>query len=95
MPKRLRRRLLLAGALALALWVALFDSHSFWRRASYARELDRLTEENAALETRNDALSAQIERGLDAATVERVAREQYGMRRPGERVYRVESRGAE
>ncbi len=91
MPKRLRRRLLLAGALALALWVAFFDSHSVWRRVSYARELDRLTEENAGLEAENTALSAQIDRGLDAETVERVAREQYGMRRPGERVYRVES----
>ncbi len=95
MPKRLRRRLLLAGALGLVLWVALFDSHSLWRRASYARQLDRLTEENAVLTTENAALAAQIAHGLDAETVERVAREQYGMRRPGERVYRVESTEAE
>ena len=95
MPQRLRRRLLLAGALALALWVAFFDSHSLWRRGAYARELDRLTEENAALAAQNAALAAQLERGLDAATVERVAREQYGMRRPGERVYRVEVAEAE
>jgi cell division protein FtsB len=27
---------------------------------------------------------------LDAETVEAVAREQYGMRRPGEHVYRVD-----
>lgn len=91
LPPRLRRRLLLAGALALALWVAFFDSHSLWRRVSYARELDRIAAENEALAATNEALAAQIERGLDAATVERVAREQYGMRRPGERVYRVES----
>lgn len=95
MPKRLRRRLLLAGALALALWVAFFDSHSLWRRAAYARDLDRLTEENAALAAENEALAATIERGLDAETVERVAREQYGMRRPGERVYRVDHAATE
>lgn len=91
MSKRLRRRLLLAGVLAASLWVALFDSHSFLRRATYAHELDRLTEENAALEAKNEALSAQLERGLDAETVEEIAREQYGMRRPGDRVYRVET----
>jgi cell division protein FtsB len=93
MPPRFRRRLLLAGALGLAVWVALFDSHSVWRRVAYAHELDRLTAENAALEAQNAALDAQLERGLDAETVERVAREAYGMRRPGERVYRVESPG--
>ena len=91
MSQRLRRRLALAGVLGLILWVAFFDSHSVWRRASYAHELDRLTEENAALATQNDALAARLDRGLDDATVERVAREQYGMRRPGERVYRVEA----
>ena len=91
MPQRLRRRLALAGVLGLILWVAFFDSHSVWRRASYAHELDQLTEENATLEAENDALDAQLRRGLDDATVERVAREQYGMRRAGERVYRVET----
>ena len=91
MPQRLRRRLALAGVLGLLLWVAFFDSHSVWRRASYAHELDRLTEENDALSAENDALSAQLDRGLDDATVERVAREQYGMRHAGERVYRVET----
>ena len=91
MPQRLRRRLALAGVLGLILWVAFFDSHSVWRRASYAGELDRLTTENAALSAENDALEARLERGLDDATVERVAREQYGMRRAGERVYRVEA----
>ena len=90
MPPRLRRRLALVGAIGLILWVAFFDSHSVWRRATYAGELDRLAEENAALTVENEGLAARLDRGLDDATVERVAREQYGMRRPGERVYRVE-----
>ncbi|MEM1116049.1 MAG: septum formation initiator family protein [Bacteroidota bacterium] len=90
MSSRLRRRLLLAGALAVLVWVAFFDSHSLLRRATYAQELNRLTEENAVLAADNEAISDQIRRGLDAETVEKVAREQYGMRRPGDRVYRVE-----
>ncbi|WP_412063286.1 FtsB family cell division protein [Rubrivirga sp. IMCC45206] len=91
MTTRLRRRALLVGLVGLALWVAFFDSHSVLRRIGYARELDRLTEENAALEAENATLSDKLEDGLDDATLERVAREEYGMRRPGERVYRVEA----
>lgn len=91
MPKRLRRRALILGLAGLGLWVTFFDSHSLYRRASYAHELDRLTEENRQLAAENEALAARLERGLDAATLERVAREEYGMRRPGERVYRVEA----
>ncbi len=55
----------------------------------YASELDQLTEENAAMRADNAAVQARLDRGLDDATVEEVAREQYGMRRPGETVYRV------
>ena len=91
MPQRLRRRALIVGLAALAIWVAFFDSHSVFRRVSYARELDRLTVENERLAAENEQLTAQLDRGLDDATLERVAREQYGMRRPGERVYRVEA----
>lgn len=91
MSKRLRRRLLGVALVGLALWVAFFDSHSILRRVGYARELDRLSVENEQLEAENQTLSEQIERGLDDETLERVAREEYGMRRPGERVYRVET----
>ena len=91
MPKRLRRRLLLVGLAGLVVWVAFFDSHSLFRRVSYAVELDRLTEENARLAADNARLADRLAVGLDDATLEAVAREEYGMRRPGERVYRVES----
>jgi cell division protein FtsB len=75
--------------LALAVWVGLIDSHSLWRRVSYARELHALAEENRLLERENTALADRVTDGLSPATVERVAREQYGMRRPGETVYPV------
>ena len=91
MTKRLRRNALLLGLLGLGLWVAFFDSHSVYRRVSYAHELDRLTLENERLAADNEALAAQLEAGLDDALLEEVAREEYGMRRPGERVYRVEA----
>ena len=89
MTRRLRTRLFAAGLMALVLWVLFFDSHSVLRRVTYARELDRLTEENAALVAENARLASDVAEGLDDETVEQVAREQYGMRRPGETVYRV------
>lgn len=91
MSRRLRFRLVLVGLAALVAWVLFFDSHSVMRRAGYAHELNRLTAENERLRAANVVLSRQLERGLDPEIVERVAREQYGMRRPGERVYRVET----
>ena len=93
MLKRVRRHALVFGLVGLGVWVAFFDSHSVYRRVSYAHELDRLVVENRQLAAQNEVLSDQLEDGLDAAHLERVAREQYGMRRPGERVYRVESGG--
>ena len=86
---RLRSRLITAGLAGVAVWVAFFDSHSVLRRAQYAAELDRLTDENTAMAEANADVAARIARGLDPETVEQVAREQYGMRRPGETVYRV------
>lgn len=86
---RVRRRLLILGVIGLGLWVAFLDSHSLLRRALYARDLDRIEAENETLRRENEHLQAQIDEGLDAETVEKVAREQYGMRRPGETVYRV------
>ena len=86
---RARRRFLIAGVVALGLWVAFLDSHSLVRRALYARDLGRIEAENETLRRENAVLQASIDAGLDAETVEKVAREQYGMRRPGETVYRV------
>ncbi len=84
-----RRRVLIVGAVALGLWVAFLDSHSLVRRALYARDLGRIEVENETLRRENADLQASIDADLDLETVEKVAREQYGMRRPGETVYRV------
>ena len=86
----LRRRLVLLALAGLVGWLAFFDSHSLWRRGHYTLKLHRLQAENAELQRENGDLSQRIRAGLSDATVEKVAREQYGMRRPGETVYRIE-----
>ena len=88
---KLRRRALLAAVVLLFGWIALFDSHSLWRRAGYHREAARLAEENEKLRAEIEVLEARLKTPLSDENVEKVAREQYGMRRPGETVYRVKA----
>ncbi len=88
----LRRRLALTAALLLAAWLAFFDSHSLLKRYRWHREAAALRAENARLEAQTDELSEQLREGLSDEVVEQIAREQYGMRRPGETVYRVEAK---
>ena len=89
MRLRPARRWLWAVPAALLVWVTFLDSHSLVGRLQMHHELTRLERENAALQTR----IVELERAVEAAplddTIERIAREDYGMRRPGERVYRV------
>lgn len=84
-----RRRLLFLALGLLVGWLAFFDSHSLLRRVTYAHRLHTLEAENARLRAENQDLEQRLNAGLSPALVERVAREQYGMRRPGETVYRV------
>ena len=84
-----RRKALITGLVVMAVWVTFFDSHSLVRRARWHSELGAIAAENTRLQLEADSLSAAIEAGLSDEVVERLARETYGMRRPGETVYRI------
>lgn len=88
--RRTRKRLLIAGLVLLGLWLLFFDSHSLVKRYTWHQELDRLRQENKVLKQRINELDKTLEEGLSAEDIERIAREEYGMRRPGETVYRLE-----
>lgn len=81
----------IAGGLltALVVWVLFFDSHSLLKRYQWHQELDALTQENEELQREIQQLQTQLERPLSDRVVERIAREEYGMKRPGETVYHV------
>lgn len=89
--RRLRVWLTAAVVLGLLVWLAFFDSHSLTRRITWHQELSRLSEENAVLREQINMLEDGLEAAPSASVVEQIAREQYGMRRPGETVYRVEA----
>lgn len=78
--------LLLAGVLV---WVLFFDSHSLLRRYYWQQELESTKQENAELRSEIQRLRKKLDRPLPDSVVERIAREEYGMKRPGETIYRV------
>lgn len=87
--QRLRRRLVLVVGVFTLLWITFFDSHSLLKRISWHHEQAELRAENESLAAEIERLEREIEKGLSDEVVEQIAREDYGMRRPGETVYRV------
>lgn len=94
----MRTRWLLGGALlVLAAYFALFGGeYGLFEMRRVKRELDveRQRLEDARLEVeRLDARADSLEN--DSLTIERIAREKWGMIRPGERLYRFEQAPAD
>ncbi len=84
------RTLLFGIALGLvAIWVLFFDSHSIATRVQLMAERSELTADNEALQAQIDALEIKLSRPPTASEIERIAREDYNMSRPGETVYPV------
>jgi cell division protein FtsB len=78
----------LAGIVAV--WIGFLDTYSLWARYTLSRERADLIRRTEELTRRSDELSRKItELQRDPALLERIAREEYGMRRPGETVYRI------
>ena len=71
-------------------WVLFFDSHSLWQRYQWHQALEATEQENAELRTEIERLRTQLDRPLSDSLVMRIAREEYGMKRPDETIYRIE-----
>ena len=90
MGRRLTRLLIVSLVFAGLLWFTWFDSYSLVRRAKWQREYEQLVEENMQLRNEIAELQSMLENPPSDETIEKIAREQYGMRRDGETVYRIE-----
>jgi len=84
------RYLLLLAVIGLGLWIALLDSHSLANRVQWHLEYADLQAENHQLRQQIEQLEAKLATPVTDDVIEQIAREEYGMRRPGETVYRVE-----
>ncbi len=90
--RRLQGPLIVVMVLLAALWFTFFDSHSLVKRVRWHQEVARLAEENEALQQQIEILEARLAEPVPDEVIEKIAREEYGMRRPGETVYRVEKK---
>lgn len=102
-PPRLERRYRASGAFrrrihgllrwswAIVLgWLFVFGDNGLASIAFRWTRIQTLEREVAALERREALLRSEVaRREKDPATLERLARERYGMARPGETVYRI------
>lgn len=79
---------ILVGA-GLLVWLAFFDSHSLMSRVKWYHEFKILESQNEQLRQDIEFLEGEIAKGLSDEAVERIAREQYGMKRQSETVYPV------
>jgi len=88
--RRRLRRLLLWGTAALFVWGFLFAEDGLLSLGLRSWKIRQLQKRVTAMETQRDWLQEEIvRRESDPATLERLAREEYGMIRPGEQVVRI------
>ncbi len=91
-PSRSPRLLIIGGIIAtwLLLQFVWFDTYSWVRYQQWQLEHEQLVQENEQLETEIQELQKFLQTTPSDELIEKIAREQYGMRREGEIVYRVE-----
>lgn len=93
--KRLKRilrspqSLLITGILTVLTATLLFANKGLWRNIELHREISSQRAQLAKLTTDEQNLTRQVNllKLDDASTIERIARERYGMKRPGEIIY--------
>lgn len=88
---RVRPRYAILGiiAFALFLWFFFFDSYSVIQRYRWGQEKQKLMQENGRLKIQIQQLGEQLGKLDSTEVIEKHAREDFGMRREGETVYRV------
>ena len=88
--RSLRRTVLVSATAFLFIWISFFDSHSLAKRFAWSQEADKLAQQNEELRLEIERLERQLDTDLSDEVIEQMAREQYGMRKEGETVYKIE-----
>jgi cell division protein FtsB len=71
-------------------WFAFIDTYSLKTRWDLYSQKEELKERTEDLNNRSEELKVKIDRlNEDPALLEKIAREEYGMRKSGETVYKV------
>jgi len=91
-PRRSPRLLIIGGFIAawLLLQFIWFDSYSWVRYQQWQQEYQQLVEENQQLMSEIEQIEGFLEATPSDYLIEKIAREQYGMRRDGDTVIKVQ-----
>lgn len=72
------------------IWFAFFDTYSIWTRIQLNQRMDNLQTNKQELQQKTLILKDKIEDlETDQSLLERIAREEYGMKKEGETVYKI------
>lgn len=93
-PLRWRKSVLICLLVAfLIVWFGFLDTYSVWTRYQLSHKKTELIQETAHIKEKTKMLDQKIDDlKNNPELVEKIAREEYGMRKKGDTVYRVESR---
>lgn len=74
----------------VVVWFTFIDTYSLKTRWDLYTEKEELKERTAELREKSQELQTKIDKlEHDPALLEKIAREEYGMRKPGETVYKI------
>ncbi|HMB98842.1 MAG TPA: septum formation initiator family protein [Balneolaceae bacterium] len=90
-PLRWRKSFLITILVAFILvWILFIDTYSLYTRYELHQKKNELIERTSELKAETASLEEKIKELTDNADLlEKIAREEYGMRKPGETVYRI------
>lgn len=72
------------------IWFAFIDTYSLWTRYQLNQRQENLKAKTEQLEAQTQVLKQKIDAlKEDPALLERIAREEYGMKREGEHIYKI------
>lgn len=86
------RLLLITGTLTVLTATLLFANKGLWRNLELRRQITERKSQLTKLSTDEEAVSREVSllQLNDASTIERIARERCGMKRPGEVIYKLQ-----
>lgn len=80
--------LILGGVLLI--WVTFIDTYSIWTRIELSQRKAELEEKKENLKKETAVLKEKIDKlKTDPFLLERIAREEYGMKKEGEYIYKI------
>jgi cell division protein FtsB len=93
-PLRWNKKILLGLlALAILIWFLFIDAYSLKTRWQLQQQKQELIEKTQELEEQSEILESDIEAlEKNPDLIEKIAREEYGMKKPGETVYKIKKK---